>query len=109
MLAIEELKTQGYKFIVSNEVGQIVGRAFLYILKNDLHQEPFGYIEDVYLDELVRGKGKGKELINKIIATAQEKGCYKLIANCRNSKTGVHEFYKKLGFKDYGKEFRIDF
>lgn len=78
-------------------------------MQNDLHQEPFGLMEDVYVDESQRGEGLGTQLVNEIVAAAKEEGCYKLIATSRDSRPNVHELYRHLGFLDHGREFRIDF
>ena len=34
-----------------------VGRAYIYLMHNDLHDRPFALMEDVYVDESYRGKG----------------------------------------------------
>ena len=94
--------------ITAEEDGQTVGRAWLYILYNDLHQEPYGLLEDVFVEESQRGKGVGNELLKNIITEAKARGCYKLIGTSRNSRDSVHTWYQRLGFKDYGKEFRMD-
>lgn len=95
--------------IIAQENGQTVGRAFLYIIKNDLHEQPYGLLEDVFVEENQRGHGIGEQLVKKIIALAQEKNCYKLVGTSRLTRNNVHNFYKKLGFIEYGKEFRINF
>lgn len=81
----------------------------MYILSNDLHKEPFGFIEDVFVDEVLRGNGIGTKLVNRLIEEARKLGCYKLICCNKNGKYKVHKLYLKLGFKDNGKEFRIDY
>lgn len=96
----------GVKFVAKDN-GKEVGRTFLYVLKNDLHEEPFGFLEDVFVDESYRGKGLGKQLVQAAVAEAKKFRCYKLICTSRYSGD-AHEFYKKLGFKDHGKEFRMD-
>lgn len=93
--------------IVENK--KVVGRASLYLIYNDLHSEPYGLLEDVFVDDSQRGKGTGTELVKKIIEEAKSIGCYKLVACSRNSRPQIHEWYKKLGFEDYGKEFKIEF
>lgn len=98
----------GIKFFIKEGRKEIV-RAFLYILKNDLHQRPFGLMEDVLVAEDCRGQGLGTLLIKEIIKAARKNHCYKLIATSRRSRPRVHQLYQKLGFKDYGKEFRIDY
>lgn len=93
--------------IALQEGGREVGRAYLYIIKNDLHQSPYGLLEDVLVEEKFRGQGLGTELVRMIILEAQKRGCYKLVANSRLANEKVHELYKKIGFTEYGKEFRM--
>ena len=94
--------------IMAVENGVIIGRAHLYILKNELHPEPFGFLEDVFVEEEHRKKGIGSKLIEKVIVEAKNQGCYKLICTARLSKPEVHAFYEKFGFKRHGFEFRMD-
>ena len=86
-----------------------MARAYLDILYNGLHEEPFGLLEDVYVDENFRGKGLGTRVVNKVMELAKENKCYKLIATSRHSRPKVHELYRKIGFEDWGREFRMDF
>jgi len=87
---------------------KIIGRAFLYLIENDLHKQPYGLMEDVFVEEEYRKQGIGSQLVKGAIAEARERGCYKLIGNSRTFKTGVHAFYERLGFKKFGFEFRMD-
>ena len=106
---IEEklLQSNFYKFEYMID-GKRVGRAFLFIIYNDLHQKPYGLLEDVFVEEKYRGKGIGKELIKRVIEKAKELGCYKLIATSRFEREMVHKLYENLGFKKWGYEFRLD-
>lgn len=104
----KEISAIGIKFFIT-ENNKEIARAYLYTLPNDLHKRPFGFIEDVYVDESTRGKGLGSKLLEHIITEAKRLNCYKLICTTRYEKERVHSFYKKFGFKDHGKEFRIDF
>lgn len=103
----ETVKAKGIKFSVVENNHQ-VARAYLYIMHNELHQEPFGLLEDVYVDENYRGLGLGTKLVQQVIETASQKGCYKLVATSRKSRPKVHQLYKKLGFEIRGLEFRIN-
>jgi GNAT superfamily N-acetyltransferase len=98
---------QGIRFSIQKD-GIEVARAYLYLMHNDLHQEPFGLLEDVYVDERHRGQGFGSELVQAVIKAAKQHHCYKLIATSRKSREKVHELYQKLGFEDYGVEFRMN-
>ena len=86
-----------------------VGRAFLYLIRNQLHKQPYGLMEDVFVDESLRGQGFGSKLILEVIKQAKKHNCYKLLATSRNSKKDLHKFYKKFGFKIHGVELRINF
>ena len=102
------LIAEGVRISVA-ENGRELGRATLYLMTNDLHDRPFGLLEDVYVDEELRGKGIGTDLVNKVIEEAKERRCYKLIATSRYARPKVHELYIRLGFEDHGKEFRMEF
>lgn len=104
----KKIKASGIKFEVFNK-NKEVGRAFLYLISNELHNKPYGLLEDVFVDENYRHQGIGSNLIQKVIEKAQEIGCYKLIANVRFEKESTQKLYEKLGFRKHGYEFRIDF
>ena len=103
----ESVEAKGIKVFVT-ENKQQVARAYLYVMHNELHQEPFGLLEDVYVNENYRGLGLGTELVQQAIVAARQQGCYKLIATSRKSRPKVHQLYQKLGFVERGFEFRID-
>jgi len=60
-----------------------VGRIYLYIIKNDLHKRPYGFLEDLFVDEAVRGKGFGQKLIEVAIAEAKKRKFYKIVGTSR--------------------------
>jgi GNAT superfamily N-acetyltransferase len=95
--------------ICLDENGEEIGHAFLVLGWNDLHDAPWGLMDDVWIEEAHRGQGYGNELVQAVIDKARQEGCYKLLATTRNSKPEVQEWYIRLGFTDWGKEFRIDF
>lgn len=102
------IKAGGIKLFIEQD-GKEAARAFLYVLKNDLHEEPFGFLEDVFVNEDLRGRGIGTELLKEIIKIAKDNKCYKIVATSRYERPNVHALYEKLGFKDWGKEFRMNF
>lgn len=78
-------------------------------MNNNLHEEPFGLLEDVFVEEEFRGQGLGTQLTKAVIEGAKKHNCYKLICTSRHSKIEVHKLYQRLGFKNHGLEFRMDF
>jgi len=100
-----DLAARGIRYSNSGD-GREVARAYLYVMTNDLHDAPFGLLEDVYVDESQRGGGLATTLVNEVLEAARQAGCYKLIATSRASRPRVHELYERLGFERYGLEFR---
>jgi GNAT superfamily N-acetyltransferase len=101
------LETKAIRISVQED-GQEVGRARLCLIDNDLHDEPYGLVEDIFVEEEYRGKGVGTTLIEMVIREAKAQHCYKLVAQSRYSRERVHQLYEKIGFNDYGKTFRMD-
>lgn len=102
------IQARGIRFAVE-QGGQEVAHAYLYLKHNDLHETPFGLMEDVYVDEALRGQGVGTSLVDQVIKTAKAEGCYKLIATSRVLRPKVHDLYQRLGFEQHGIEFRMNF
>jgi len=101
------IQTKAIKFeIIEDE--QIVGRAFLYLIYNELHNNPYGLIEDIFVSEQSREKGYGSQLLQNIIDEAKAQQCYKLLAQSRYGKTQVHNWYLRHAFIDHGKNFRLN-
>ncbi|MBR9683504.1 GNAT family N-acetyltransferase [Candidatus Woesearchaeota archaeon] len=103
----EEINASGIKFVIEKD-GKQVARAHLFMMHNDLHERPFGLVEDVFVEEEYRGQGLGTQLVEAIFKVARER-CYKLICTSRHSRPKVHALYQRLGFKNHGLEFRRDF
>jgi GNAT superfamily N-acetyltransferase len=101
------LNLSGMKLTIAEKDKEIARISIIYI-KNDLHDEPYALIEDLYVDENYRGKGYARQLFEAAIEEAKKSGSYKIVATSRYSRENVHNFYLRLGFKDYGKEFRLD-
>jgi len=101
------ISANGIKFYIEADDRE-VARAYLYIL-NNIHEQPFGLMEDVFVDENYRSQGLGTKLVEELIKIAKQRDCYKLIGTSRQERPIVHGWYLQLGFKDWGREFRIDF
>ncbi len=104
---LEEKNIQGIKF-VAEENGKVVGWAYLYIIRNDRHDEPYGLLENVYVEKEFRKQGLGRQLVESAIEEAKKQGCYKLLGTSRHSNIDAHKFYEKFGFQNWGVEFRMN-
>ena len=85
-----------------------IGRGYLYLIKNSRNQNPYGLIEDVFVEETHRGKGIGTKIIKKLLDEAERNKCYKVLATSRYEREKVHKLYARLGFREHGKEFRLE-
>lgn len=104
----QKIVSEGKKFFIEKD-GKEVARAYIYLIKNDLREKPYALLEDVFVDEKLRGQGIGSELLKEVVKEVKSLGCYKFIATSRYSRENVHKLYEKLEFVDHGKEFRMDF
>lgn len=105
-------KCSGIKY-VWKEGDQIIARAYGFFLSNNLHNQPFHFLEDVFVEPAGRGNDMTEQIIvPKLLADARAVGCYKAIATSRNNTTEsrphVHEIYRRCGYADWGIEFRIN-
>lgn len=103
----KKIKSEAIRFSVRKNDLE-VARGYVYLIKNDLNEKPYALLEDVFVDESCRGEGVGTELIDHIIQEVKKMGCYKLIATSRLSREKVHKLYEKIGFENYGIEFRMN-
>lgn len=56
------------------------------------------YIDDLCVDESMRGKHIGKELYEAAVKLAKNTGCYNLTLNVWSCNTSALRFYEKCGF-----------
>lgn len=105
----KEIKRDGYAVkIRAEEDGKIMGWAYVYVMFQDRHPEPYAYLENVYVEPAFRSRGVGTDLVKLAIAEAKERGCYKIIGTSKAHKTEVHAWYERNGFVKMGVEFRMD-
>lgn len=104
----KKIKAWGIKFFIERE-GKEIARAYLFLMNNGLHKEPFGLLEDVFVEEKFRRGGLATQLTKAVIKAAKKHSCYKLICTSRYSRPEVHKLYQRLSFKNHGLEFRLDF
>jgi len=98
---------EGY-LLELREEGILLGSVYLFILHTDRHDEPYATMENLYVEETFRGRGYGRQLVEQAIEKAKERGCYKLLGQSRYENERAHDLYLKLGFRDHGKNFRMD-
>lgn len=102
------LSAPGIRFAYTDVSGKELARARLYFHENDLHDRPYAYVEDVFVDPAARGQRLAKAIMQEMVAEARRRNCYKIVAGSRYDRPWVHKIYLDLGFTDHGKEFRMN-
>ena len=104
----EIITNKDYVIIISEDTKsrEVIGTATLFIEQKFIHNGgKVGHIEDVATRKGYEGRGIGREIINKIITIARDRGCYKIILDCDEK---VSKFYEKIGFKKKAIMLRFD-
>lgn len=95
------------RLLVVERDGAVVGTAVLVIVPNLGHNgAPYALIENVVVDEAVRGQRHGEALLRHVIDEARAAGCYKVVLTSRKSRKDAHRFYERLGFNATSEGFR---
>ncbi len=90
-------------FVAVDEMDKVVGYAFCAYeeVKNDksLEDRKSIYIDDLCVDEAMRGKHIGTKLYEYVKEQAAENGCYHITLNVWSLNTSALKFYEKCGMK----------
>ncbi len=88
-------------FVAVDNNDSVLGYAFCifeqHINNNILTDIKTLYIDDLCVDENLRGQHIGKELYNYVINFAKESGCYNLTLNVWNCNESAMKFYESCG------------
>ena len=100
---LEELiKDDARPIFVADEDG-VLGYAFCVIKEtknnNILTDIKTLYIDDLCVDENIRGKHVGTALYNYVIEYAKEIGCYNVTLNVWSCNESAQQFYERQGLK----------
>lgn len=90
-------------FVAVDEQERVLGYAFCifqqHLDDNILTDILTLYIDDLCVDEAVRGQHIGKSLYEAVLAFARESGCYNVTLNVWALNEGALKFYEKCGLK----------
>lgn len=90
-------------FVARDEVGNVLGYAFCvmqqYLNHNIMTDIKTLYIDDLCVDETLRGQHIGRALYEYVLAYAKEQGCYNVTLNVWACNESAMKFYEKCGLK----------
>ena len=88
-------------FVGVDETETVMGYAFCifqqHINNNILTDVKTLYIDDLCVDEEIRGKHIGKSLYEYVLVFAKENGCYNVTLNVWSCNENAMKFYEKCG------------
>ncbi|MBQ6787242.1 MAG: GNAT family N-acetyltransferase [Lachnospiraceae bacterium] len=88
-------------FVAVNEENQVAGYAFCifqqHINNNILTDIKTLYIDDLCVDENIRGQHIGKRLYEHVVQFAKEQGCYNVTLNVWSLNESAMKFYEACG------------
>lgn len=90
-------------FVATDEKGTVLGYAFCifqqHLNNNILTDIKTLYIDDLCVDETIRGQHIGSGLYQAVLAFAREQGCYNVTLNVWSCNTSAIKFYEAMGLK----------
>jgi GNAT superfamily N-acetyltransferase len=93
------LKSPALHLFVLEVNGPVVATTYLNVIPNITRSaSPYALIENVVVEESLRGTGLGKEIMSATLDVAWEVGCYKAMLMTGSCKPATHAFYKACGF-----------
>lgn len=88
-------------FVGVNDEEQVLGYAFCifqqHLNDNILTDIKTLYIDDLCVDENIRGRHVGRQLYDYVIDFAREQGCYNVTLNVWTLNEGAMKFYESCG------------
>ena len=88
-------------FVAVNEENTVLGYAFCvfqqHLNNNILTDVKTLYIDDLCVDEDLRGQGIGKVIYEYVVDYARQQGCYNVTLNVWSCNPAAMKFYEKCG------------
>lgn len=93
------LGSPGLHLFVLELDGVVVATTHLNISPNITRSaSPYAVIENVVVEESLRGSGPGKQIMASTLGAAWAAGCYKAMLMTGSRSPGTHAFYRASGF-----------
>jgi ribosomal protein S18 acetylase RimI-like enzyme len=87
-----------YYVAESDGYGDVVGFASLHILPQLHHAGLVGEILELIVQESLRGRGIGTQLVSRLEQEAQKRGCVSIEVTTKKSRVEAQRFYEHMSF-----------
>jgi len=89
----------GLHLFVLEVDGAVVATTYLNVIPNLTRSaSPYAVIENVVVEETMRGSGLGKRIMAATLRAAWDAGCYKAMLLTGSRTPATHAFYRACGF-----------
>ena len=79
--------------------GAVVATTYLNLIPNLTRSaSPYAVIENIVVEESLRGTGLGKRIMTDTLQAAWDGGCYKAMLMTGSKRPSTHGFYRACGF-----------
>ena len=90
---------------VAEDDGRVLGFVDVELRQRLNFLVPQAWVPDLVVAEAARGRGVGRALLERAAEHARERGCWGMSLESASWRTGSHEFYEHVGWRDTGKAF----
>ena len=95
----EILGRPGLHLFVLEADGVVVASTYLNLIPNlSRSAAPYAVVENVVVEETLRGTGLGKRIMAETLQVAWDAGCYKAMLMTGSRRPSTHAFYRACGF-----------
>jgi len=99
------LRRDGFEFVLLVDGADVVGSIYVNVIPNLTRAlRPYAVLENVILDERLRGQGFGKQLMTAALDHVRSADCYKVMLLTGSSNPDIHAFYRACGFDGDAKQ-----
>ena len=93
------LGSPGLRLFVLEQDGRVAATTYLNVIPNlSRRASPYAVIENVVVEESLRGRGLGKQIMAATLQAAWAAGCYKAMLMTGSTNASTHAFYRNCGF-----------
>jgi GNAT superfamily N-acetyltransferase len=93
------MQAEGRVILVAELDGAVIGCLSTSVMRVLHRPAPVGRISMMVVDEALRGRGIGAELVRAAERALKERGCYMVEVTSHVRRADAHRFYERLGYE----------